>query len=90
MVDHYVQSPSPTRELDLADGGALVVGRRALVGAVVALADAPDPEEGAGGAVGRERRRVEPLLRVARRRPLTVRLVLPVNLRRGLYTRDHL
>ena len=36
--------------------------------------------EGGHGVGEGERRRVEPLLRVARGRPLTVRLVLPVNL----------
>ena len=72
-----------TCELDLPDGGALVVPGGALVGAVVALAHAPDAQHGAGvvRAGEGERRRVQPLLRVARRRPLTVRLVLPVNLR---------
>ena len=72
-----------TGELDLPDGGALVVLCGALVGAVVALAHAPDAQDGAGVVVAGEgeRRRVETLLRVARRRPLTVRLVLPVNLR---------
>ena len=40
-----------TGELDLSDGGALVVSRGALVGAVVALAHAPDAQDGAGVAV---------------------------------------
>ena len=73
----------PTRELDLPDCGALVVGGGALVGSVVPLVDAADLEDGAGGpaAVG-ESGRVEARLRIGRR-TLPVRLVFPVHLLTG-------
>ena len=87
MPCSYCSCKSRTRELDLADGGALVVVGGALVDAVVPLADPADLEEGAGGAVGGgEGRRVEALLRVGGRRTLPVRLVLPVHLFKGVPT----